>query len=417
MPELVRVPPLDANGDAPVIGLAGRCARVLVALAAFTAVGLVMRAVAAPSGGGVISAKLEYWDEHGREYDTLFLGSSHVLRAFVPEEFDRRMADAGAESRSYNFGVQAVHLIEQRYLLQRILDASQGALRRVYFEYQWLTPQIDPQNAFAPRTVYWHDWDSTELAMQRALHWGEELGPEFRFDEDEAARHSLFDLGERCLPPGLRAAEGHLEHFATNALMIGRGKDVTKGLLGRASGQAARYAAQRGYVALEDEERVQGEEQNSYRLRRERFLEHQQEYLEQVAALQREPVTFGDGEWVNAELQRVEDLELVRRIAHEVEERGVQFILVLLPSQSCDRPFEQRLARELGAPVLRYNDPARYPEFYALENRYDSGHFSAAGAQRFSERLVQDTLALNLCPPGCEDEGAPEVEGESEAVQ
>src|SRR5262245_53338899 len=96
----------------PVLAPRAILARVAVALAAFALVGLGMRAVAAPAGGGVIGAKLEYWDAHADEFDTVFLGSSHVLRAFVPEEFDREMTAAGYECSSFNFGVQAVHLIE-----------------------------------------------------------------------------------------------------------------------------------------------------------------------------------------------------------------------------------------------------------------------------------------------------------------
>ena len=58
-----------------------------------------MRAVAAPAGGSVIGGKVEYWRAHGQEYDTVFLGTSHVLRAFVPAEFDRRQRAASVSRR------------------------------------------------------------------------------------------------------------------------------------------------------------------------------------------------------------------------------------------------------------------------------------------------------------------------------
>jgi hypothetical protein len=120
-------------------------ARALVAVAAFVLTGLALRAVAIAPGGDVIGAKLDWWRAEAARYDTVFVGSSHVLRAFVPETFDRELAAAGLESRSFNFGVQAVHLIEERWLLERVLAAGDGQLRRVFFEYQWLTPQIDPR--------------------------------------------------------------------------------------------------------------------------------------------------------------------------------------------------------------------------------------------------------------------------------
>ncbi len=233
----------------------GVLARVGLAGAAFVLVGIALRSVAAPAGGGVIGAKLEYWRDHAREYDTLFLGSSHVLRAFVPAEFDRWLAQHGGQGRSFNFGVQAVHLIEARYLLHEILDRSSGRLRRVFFEYQWIQPQIDPQNAFLPRTVYWHDRESTALAMERCFHWGRELGPGFHYLEDESDRWSLLTVFDRALPPDLRAAEDHLGHLGMDLCLFGRGKDIAKGLLGRSHGQTARYGPGHGYLALEQEPR------------------------------------------------------------------------------------------------------------------------------------------------------------------
>src|SRR5262245_20462923 len=97
--------------------------RIGLAGATFLLVGALLRAVAVPAGGNVIGGKLEYWRAHGSEYDTVFVGSSHVLRAFVPSEFDRTLAELGLGSRSFNFGVQAVQLLESRYLVREILAA------------------------------------------------------------------------------------------------------------------------------------------------------------------------------------------------------------------------------------------------------------------------------------------------------
>jgi hypothetical protein len=388
-------PSPSAPASARPTSLAGILARLGVAFACFALVGFALRAVAAPAGGSVIGGKLEYWQRHAREYDGVFLGSSHVLRAFVPSEFDAAMAAAGHPTRSFNFGVQAVHLLEQRHLLKAVLDAH-PTLARVFFEYQWLTPQIDPQNAFDPRTVYWHDLETTGLALERTLHWGRELGDDFAFVEDESERHALFNVLDRALPPAVRAAEEHAQHGLTAHLSLGRGKDVVRGLLGRAHGQTARYRAQHGYLSLEEDERVlaaQGETRNTYSVRRERFLADIEGYRRAVDRLDADEVAFGDAEWVNAALTRVDDFELVARIAREVRARGVEFVLVILPSQSANRPFEERLLRELEALVLRYDLPEQYPALYDPALRYDSGHLSAEGAQHFSRLLARDYAA------------------------
>ncbi len=372
--------------------LLGALGRVGLAVASFVLVGLALRSVAAPAGGSVIGGKLEYWRAHANEYDTVFLGSSHVFRAFVPAEFDRASAGFGLATRSFNFGVQAVHLLEQRYLLGQVLAARPG-LERVFFEYQWLTPQLDPQNAFSPRTVYWHDAATTELAVERAQHWGAELGDDFAFLEAENERHSVFTVLDRALPPGTRAAEQHAQHYFTDLFFIGRGKDVLRGLAGREHGQTARYRPQHGYLSLEEDDRVlasQGDVQNSYRARRERFLADQAGYRSAVDVLDAAEESFGDAEWVNGELTRVDDLELIAVIAAEMRARGVEFVLVILPSQSGNRPFEERLTEELGSLVLRYNLPERYPALYDPVNRWDSGHLSEEGARYFSRILARD---------------------------
>ena len=374
--------------------------RVGLACASFVLVLVALRAVAAPAGGSMIGGKLEYWRAHGAEYDTVFLGSSHVLRAFVPAEFDRAAAALGVQAHSFNFGLQAVHLLEQRYLLREILDGN-PALERVFFEYQWLTPQIDPANAFNARTIYWHDAGTTALAMERALHWGAELGDGFRYLEDPAQRHALFALARRPLPAGVHAAEEHLEHFVSERLMLGRGKDVLKGLLGREHGQTARFRTGHGYVSLEEDEAqlaAQGQTRNTYSVRRERFLAEQPAYQRAVDALDAAEVSFGDGDWVEAGLARVDDFELVARIAEETRARGVEFVLVILPSQSGNRPFEERLLAELDALVLRYNLPERHSALYDPALRYDSGHLSAEGAHLFSRLLARDYAGQHGVP-------------------
>jgi hypothetical protein len=392
-PAAMQAPPpaAPAPGATHAPGRA-RLGKVALSLAAFALVVETLRATAAPAGGSVIAGKLQCWERHARDYDTVFLGSSHVHRAFVPGEFDRACAELQVPTRSFNFGVQAVHLLEQRYLLRRILAAAPH-LERVFFEYQWLCPQVDPDNAFDPRTVYWHDLDTTLLAVERARHWQGELGDELVFVEGEAESRSVFSLLERAFPAGERAASQHAQHFLADRLMIGRGKDVLRGLLGRGGEQVARFHATAGYTSLEDDEAAlaaQGDARNTYAQRRARFLANRAQYLAAVDELDAAERSFGDGEWMNAELARIDDLDLVRAIAAETRARGVEFVLVVMPSLSSEREFERRLMEELGALVLRYNLPESHPELYAPGNHYDSGHLSAEGARYFSRLLARD---------------------------
>ena len=369
-----------------------------MAAASFLLVGALFRSVASPSGGPLVGAKREYFAAHAERFDTVFLGSSHVYRGFVPGEFDRLARAAGVQSTSFNYGVQLPNLIECLYLVRELVETAPG-LERIFFEYQTLTPQIDPANAFQPRALYWHDLAETRRAAERSLHWGSELGGDFTYVEDPASARSGPALLGRVLPPAWRAAGDHVQHGLTELLFTGRAKDVGRGALGRMHGQALRFDAEAGYVSLEGEERrlsERGQVDNPYSRRRTRFAGRREAYLEDVRRLTEEAAVFGDDEWMNAELVQVHDVELVAEIVRTAHDAGVELILVVMPQQSADREVEKTLAERTGAPLLRYNRPDRYPELYAPENRFDSGHLSEEGARLFTRHLAGDYLRATL---------------------
>jgi len=377
-------------------GAVGIAARVGVAILAFLSTGAVLRRVASPAGGPLVGAKREFLEVHANRFDTVFVGSSHVYRGFVPGEFDRLLGIEGLSAKSLNYGVQLPDLLESRFLIREILEKSPG-LKRLFFEYQSLAPQIDPANAFQPRSVYWHDQGSTGLAVERAVYWGSELGDGLRYVEDSSAAHSIFGLCDRLIPDPLRISNLHIQHYLSDVLFVGRSKDVGRGLLGRRHGQTARFEADAGYISLEEENRrlsERGQPDNPYQRRIELFAESLANYRRTVERLKSESRVVGDEEWMNAEMTRVHDLELIARIAREVQDAGVEFVLVIMPQQSADRDLEEELAQVVGVPVLRYNLPERHPDLYAPEMRFDSGHLSEEGALRFTRTLAHDYLRL-----------------------
>lgn len=407
------VPTQVENGTLPPLrGSLGRCALGLVA---FVGVILIFRRVAVPSGGGIIAAKWQHLQESVGEYDTFFLGTSHVYRGFVPSEFDRVSAVAGRPTSSFNLGIQLPHLYELHFLLREILALEGARPGRIFLEYADLVPQTDPAYLFAPRETYWRDWASTREGLERSEAFAEELtywqpwftprfqkpvkrdGPLPECPQVYEGRWSICGLPELLATAKLRIQRDHLQHFLLHVSMAGRGKDVAKGLLGRPHGETALMAASRGYVPLEEEvERLarQGSPANDIVQRREYFDAHRAEYRVLVEDLKTKSQCLGDLEWLNTELLYVHDLEIYRRMVAECRAAGVEFVLVFMPSNSCDRAFEETIGRELGVPVLRYNLPDRYPELYAEEFKFDSGHLTEEGALGFTRLLARDWLAL-----------------------
>ncbi|MEW6071523.1 MAG: hypothetical protein AB1726_02870 [Planctomycetota bacterium] len=386
--------------DAPrePLGLARILVRVIGFCAGVIAVIAFCGAVADPPGGGIITAKVQAFRRTAGEYDTVFVGTSRAFRWFIPAEFDARLAERGVRSSSFNMGMPGASFYELHHAMRDCI-AQGGNLKRVLFEYQELMPQIDPLNAYKPRMVYWHDAGETALAMETALRLGDRRSGGKAYVEDPRAAHTLPGVVFRRWPADLRIAYEHLKHGLTREFLVGRGKDVTRGLFGREKPELLAMLENRGYLSLEAElarlER-QGVMPNQLTFRREKFLAEIDDYVALVEAMKGEAPVFGDTDWYNGELGFVQDVEIVQQVADGVRAAGLEFYLVIMPGNSRDRAFAQRLVDELDVPVLVYNAPERFPEFYDPHTHFDSGHPTADAARAFTQRLVADLLAAGL---------------------
>ena len=372
--------------------------RFAIALVAFLVVQAVLRAVASPGGGAVVGSKVEHYTRAADHYDTVFIGTSHVYRSFVPTEFDRLLREEGREATSFNFGIQLPNQVELHYLLRLALAEGKGHLRRVFVQYYGLMPQVDPDQAFIARNVYWHDGEGTVLAIERGWVIDEETPGGIHLAPDSKREHAVLAIIERQLPSRYYLARQHFQHFVKREMLVARGKDVVRGILGRPYAMTGQWRADQGYLSLEEDGArlaAEGNEENFILRRRQAFLDAHDDYLAHVERLRTEDVVWGDQEWMNAEVARFSDLGVYRAMAEDARAAGVELIIVIMPSNSCDRRFEEGMADELGVPLLRYNLPDRYPRFYDPALRYDSGHLTAEGALEFTRVLAEEYLTLS----------------------
>ncbi len=381
----------------PHPGALGVAGRVGVALVAFLLVHLFLRAIASPGGGGTVGSKIEHYEQNAALYDTVFIGTSHVFRSFVPGEFDRIMAENGEASSSFNLGIQLPNQAELHYMLRLVLDEGGDHLKRVFVQYYALTPQIDPEQAFIARNVYWHDWEGTLLSIDRAWAVDEATPGGIELAVNQKRRHAVLAILERQFPSRWYLSREHFQHWIKRELLVARNKDVARGFLGRPHGMTARWGVMRGYYPLEVDGAYRarhGHPDNVILLRRQDFLDRHDEYLAHVERLRTEDVVWGDQEWMGSGVERFSDLEVYRRMVRDAREAGVEIVVVVMPSNSCDRPFEEAMERELGVPVLRYNLPDAHPRLYDTELRYDSGHLTEEGALEFTRTFTEEYRSL-----------------------
>jgi hypothetical protein len=383
--------------DAPHPSKRGMALRVGVAVVAFLLVQIFLRAIASPGGGSMVGSKVEHFQQEAARYDTVFVGTSHVYRSFVPDEFDRILSEQGRSSSSFNLGLQFPNQIELHYLFRTVLEAGEGHLERVFVQYYAAMPQIDPEQAFKARNVYWHDWEGARVSIDRARALDDATPGGIELAVDKKRRHAILAILERQFPSKWFLTREHFQHWVKREMLVARNKDVARGLLGRDHGLTALWGPTRGYLSLEqsDQRRASdGDAGNVISLRREIFLEDQTAFLDHIERLRTESRVWGDTDWMNPEVQRFSDAEVYRLMAEQARAAGVELVVVVMPSNSCDRPFEEALAAELGVPVLRYNLPDAYPRFYDPALRFDSGHLNAEGALEFTRVLAQEYLSL-----------------------
>ncbi len=288
------------------------------------------------------------------EVELLVVGSSRVLRGFVPEEFDRECAARGLDVRSYNFGVGGAHELESDRIVRGLLALRPARLRYVLLEYQRPQPyRIGRNGRLSDRSVFWHTPRQFLTACRHV------------FAVEAPFVRQLEQVWHHLLP-----TLAHLTGY-------GRARDV---FVRRFTEETRRHAAQRrrlvdgrGYepvISKADRLRMKGD----WRKIDEAGARELARKLERGNAIDRELL----------------DVSHLESLARDVEAAGARLLLVVMPGES---PTPEVYAASepipLPAPLLGFNRPHLFAELYALESRYNDRYLSESGATRFTRLLAE----------------------------
>ena len=307
----------------------------------------------------VITPKLTWLREHGAEFDTLFLGSSRTYRQVVPELFDQLMAENGRPSRAFNLGVDGMRPPEDTFLLENALPLLPKP-RLVVVECNEIRVRVRAVDRDTVRQVYWHDWQRQSVITQRAF-----------FSDDPRKRlKSRFKEACRLWPDYTE----HICYWLENTSHLGRGIELLT---------AATAPTVRPPMGLQDV----GPELNGFRI----LPGHEQfepgelaEYESDLARLLAKPLPDNRGDSVS-----LAEIAEKRRI---IERAGARMVLVIPPYMDA---FAFRPQEGGGVPpVLDLSSPQKYPEFYKVENRADSGHLNRAGSELYTRELARQLTEL-----------------------
>src|SRR4051812_10608792 len=188
-----------------------RLMSAIVCLAAFAGTCLALHALLPPPDVGDVSPKLRFFAAHKDEFETVFIGSSHIHYGVSPSVFDEVLARGGIPNRSFNFGADAMYPPERFYVLEQILAMKPRKLKRLFLEMDNIETWM-PDDQISQRAVYWHDWNRTSIILRKILDT----------DMPEPWRRKL-----RAVRRERETIAAHLALLARNICNVGRAFDVS----------------------------------------------------------------------------------------------------------------------------------------------------------------------------------------------
>jgi hypothetical protein len=314
-----------------------------IALVAFLATSAVIHALLPPMVPKGVAAKLEFFTQHKDDYDTVIVGTSRFYYSISPEIFDKTTSENGLPTRTFNFGIDAMHPPENFYVLEQILNTRPRNLKWVVLEMGDIQTKWD-NILGTQRAVYWHDWPRTALTLKKAMN------P--RGNASWIIRATRLWLARRDL--------------VSNLVLCGR--------LFTNVGRATEFLPSEKRERFRDADSELGPHRDGYRwagdpMSPERATLFQQRLAQEVSEARQkflDPATE----------------QGYRKSAAQIREAGAAPIFVVAPVifQSITR-FQQSPP---PAPLIAFNDSRKFPQLYDTRVRIDDGHLTNEGAAEFT---------------------------------
>ena len=332
-----------------------------IALLAFVLVCAGLNALLPFPDVDVVSAELRYFKEHQDDFNTVFIGSSHIHHQISPAIFDRITSEAGHPTRTFNFGINGMFPPESGYVLERLLRARPRHLKWVFIELDELETRRFPQAEASRRSLYWHDWSRTALVLQQildAVRPGEALSFSRKTSEVFTPGPGKSDARDRFFFHGAL--------FAKNFTNIGRKMD----LAWWSSHLGKQDAAPKGL----------GRENDGF-VPQTRTMPVEEGIAYETGL--KEAVANAESRFVSAATEQA-----YRQWAAEVRKMGATPIFLVTP-----RATQTKLGftpeSGIAETVMLFNDARAYPQLYRNEMRVDADHLNGVAAGEFTELVAR----------------------------
>jgi hypothetical protein len=326
-----------------------------IAFSSFIATAALIHSLLPPVIPRGVAAKLEFFAQHKDEFDTLLVGTSSIYYSVSPEIFDRTTRESGLPTRTFNFGIDAMHPPENFYVLDQILNTQPRHLKWVFLETASLETKLHKVLG-TERAVYWHDWARTALILRKALNPRGNARWYIKVSRLWVARRDL---------------AAHLTLFAQRFGNVGRATEFWFPQNRKSEADLELGPRRDGYRLAGDA--MSAEDAASF----------QKRLAAEIAQARPKP------------LDRYAD-KAYRRYAARFTEIGAASFFVV-PPLIFQSPVHFR--QSPPGPLLSFNDALLYPVLFDTKVRIDDAHLTREGAEEFTRLLAHEFVRALQAPP------------------
>ena len=323
---------------------------VVIGLVALIATSALFHALLPPVIPKGVAAKLDFFEKNKDQFDTLLVGTSSIYYSVSPEIFDQITSENGLPTRTFNFGIDAMHPPENFYVLEEILKTKPANLKWVFLETADIETKLHKVLG-TERAVYWHDWPRTKLALRKALNPRGNAKWYIRISRLWVAR---------------RALTAHLKLFAQRFANVGR----AAGLI------FPQKDDRKAEAEMELGPRRDGYRLAGHAMSAEEAARFQPRLAKEIAEARPKP------------LDHVAD-EAYRDYAQRIRSLGAAPVFVV-PPLIFQSPVRFREPPPAPGPLFSFNDAKAYPMLFDTQFRIDDAHLTREGAEEFTRLLARE---------------------------
>jgi len=345
-------------------------------------INVVVHKVYAPFGWGGESffVKSQYYLRHQEKFNAIYVGGSLEYRHIDPHVMDSVAKSNGIDLRSFNLGNDGYNLPLQVWVTEHMIDKAGDDL-----DYIFLSLSSDPLFFKAilhtKEWVYWQNLQSTCLSLR--VMWQMPIPMK---DKQKYSYFYLMSTMENLLKFGFMddLVDFHTKDRSADSIYLGRNKN--------------------GYFPYDDEEAFLAVRENLPEEIVKKIKNNNLSRLDyQQNVAKREGLTKtwtesianyvpGSDPWKCGDKNVY--LQTYLSLYKKCKEKGIQLIFVMPPKGRSEYDLLLSIYERLPADSrISLADPARYPDFFTLENGYNYHHMNARGAaiysRVFGEKFVE----------------------------